>query len=132
VAALHRPLNIGVNTKTIDEDIDQPRYSEALTAWPDVRTYGPKVSRSHAQRRRHALLDGNELDIGPGLINPRLARSQIFGGMICGMSFGLHEEAVIDRRSGRILNANRRATAGEADDRRARPPCERARHQGRW
>jgi xanthine dehydrogenase YagR molybdenum-binding subunit len=40
------------------------------------------------------------------VINPRLVRSQIFGGMIWGMSFALHEEAVIDRRSGRILNAN--------------------------
>jgi xanthine dehydrogenase YagR molybdenum-binding subunit len=40
------------------------------------------------------------------IINPRLVRSQIFGGMIWGMSFALHEEAVIDRRSGRTLNAN--------------------------
>ena len=40
------------------------------------------------------------------VINPHLVRSQIFGGMIWGMSFALHEEAVIDHRSGRILNAN--------------------------
>ena len=40
------------------------------------------------------------------IINPRLVRSQIFGGMIWGMSFALHEQAVIDRRSGRTLNAN--------------------------
>ena len=40
------------------------------------------------------------------VINPRMVRSQIFGGMIWGMSFALHEQAVIDRRSGRILNAN--------------------------
>ncbi|HEX9468894.1 MAG TPA: xanthine dehydrogenase family protein molybdopterin-binding subunit, partial [Bradyrhizobium sp.] len=40
------------------------------------------------------------------VINPRLVRSQIFGGMIWGMSFALHEEAIIDRRSGRIINAN--------------------------
>jgi xanthine dehydrogenase YagR molybdenum-binding subunit len=40
------------------------------------------------------------------VINPRLVRSQIFGGMIWGMSFALHEEAIIDRRSGRTLNAN--------------------------
>jgi xanthine dehydrogenase YagR molybdenum-binding subunit len=40
------------------------------------------------------------------VINPRLVRSQIFGGMIWGLSFALHEEAIIDRRSGRILNAN--------------------------
>ncbi len=40
------------------------------------------------------------------IINPRLVRSQIFGGMIWGMSFALHEQAVMDRRSGRTLNAN--------------------------
>jgi xanthine dehydrogenase YagR molybdenum-binding subunit len=40
------------------------------------------------------------------VINPHLVRSQIFGGMIWGMSFALHEEAIIDRRSGRILNPN--------------------------
>jgi xanthine dehydrogenase YagR molybdenum-binding subunit len=40
------------------------------------------------------------------IINPRLVRSQYFGGMIWGVSFALHEHAVIDRRSGRVLNAN--------------------------
>ncbi|MDF0492847.1 xanthine dehydrogenase family protein molybdopterin-binding subunit [Bradyrhizobium yuanmingense] len=40
------------------------------------------------------------------IINPRMVQSQLFGGMIWGMSFALHEEAVTDRRSGRIMNAN--------------------------
>ncbi len=40
------------------------------------------------------------------IINPRMVRSQIFGGMIWGMSFALHERAVTDLRSGRTLNAN--------------------------
>jgi xanthine dehydrogenase YagR molybdenum-binding subunit len=40
------------------------------------------------------------------VINPRMVQSQIFGGMIWGMSFALHEQAITDRRSGRILNAN--------------------------
>jgi xanthine dehydrogenase YagR molybdenum-binding subunit len=40
------------------------------------------------------------------IINPKLVRSQLFGGMIWGVSFALHEEAVVDRRSGRIMNAN--------------------------
>jgi xanthine dehydrogenase YagR molybdenum-binding subunit len=40
------------------------------------------------------------------VINPRLVRSQLFGGMIWGVSFALHEHAVIDRRSGRTLNVN--------------------------
>jgi xanthine dehydrogenase YagR molybdenum-binding subunit len=40
------------------------------------------------------------------IINPRMVQSQIFGGMIWGISFALHEQAVTDRRSGRILNAD--------------------------
>ena len=40
------------------------------------------------------------------IINPRMVRSQILGGMIWGVSFALHEQAITDRRSGRILNAN--------------------------
>ena len=40
------------------------------------------------------------------VINPRMVRSQYFGGMIWGISFALHERAVADPRSGRIVNAN--------------------------
>jgi xanthine dehydrogenase YagR molybdenum-binding subunit len=40
------------------------------------------------------------------VINPHMVRSQLLGGMIWGVSFALHEQAVMDRRSGRILNAN--------------------------
>ncbi|WP_457938334.1 xanthine dehydrogenase family protein molybdopterin-binding subunit [Mesorhizobium sp. 10J20-29] len=40
------------------------------------------------------------------VINPRLTRSQLYGGMIWGVSFALHEEAVHDRRTGRPMNAD--------------------------
>ena len=40
------------------------------------------------------------------IINPRLVESQYFGGMIWGVSFALHEEAIIDHRTGRIMNAD--------------------------
>jgi xanthine dehydrogenase YagR molybdenum-binding subunit len=40
------------------------------------------------------------------IINPRMAASQLNGGMIWGVSFALHEEAVMDQRSGRPMNAN--------------------------
>jgi xanthine dehydrogenase YagR molybdenum-binding subunit len=40
------------------------------------------------------------------IINPRMVRSQLYGGMIWGVSFALHERAMIDRRSGRPMNAN--------------------------
>jgi xanthine dehydrogenase YagR molybdenum-binding subunit len=40
------------------------------------------------------------------IINPRMVRSQLHGGMIWGISFALHEHAVMDARSGRVMNPN--------------------------
>jgi xanthine dehydrogenase YagR molybdenum-binding subunit len=40
------------------------------------------------------------------IINPRMVRSQLYGGMIWGVSFALHEHAVMDQRSGRLMNPN--------------------------
>ncbi len=40
------------------------------------------------------------------IINPRMVQSQYYGGMIWGVSFALHEQAVSDQRSGRLMNAN--------------------------
>jgi xanthine dehydrogenase YagR molybdenum-binding subunit len=40
------------------------------------------------------------------IINPRLVRSQYYGGMIWGVSFALHEAAITDPRTGRIMNAD--------------------------
>jgi xanthine dehydrogenase YagR molybdenum-binding subunit len=38
------------------------------------------------------------------VINPRLARSQLIGGMTMGLSMALHEESVIDERFGHVVN----------------------------
>jgi xanthine dehydrogenase YagR molybdenum-binding subunit len=40
------------------------------------------------------------------IINPRMVDSQLYGGMIWGVSFALHERAIVDPRSGRIMNAD--------------------------
>jgi xanthine dehydrogenase YagR molybdenum-binding subunit len=40
------------------------------------------------------------------IINPRMVRSQLCGGMIWGVSFALHEGAVMNSRSGRPMNPN--------------------------
>jgi xanthine dehydrogenase YagR molybdenum-binding subunit len=40
------------------------------------------------------------------IINPRMVQSQYYGGLIWGLSFALHERAVMDPRSGRPINAN--------------------------
>ncbi|MBB94960.1 MAG: dehydrogenase [Rhodobacteraceae bacterium] len=40
------------------------------------------------------------------IINPKLAESQLMGGMIWGTSFALHEKVTHDRTTGRIVNAD--------------------------
>lgn len=40
------------------------------------------------------------------VINPLLARSQVIGGMIMGLSMALHEESVRDPRTGRLANGD--------------------------
>ena len=40
------------------------------------------------------------------MINPRLARSQILGGMLFGFSMALMEGTIPDEKTGRIVNAN--------------------------
>lgn len=39
-------------------------------------------------------------------MNPRLAHSQVIGGMVGGIGMALLEEAEWDPRSGRVMNAN--------------------------
>ncbi len=38
------------------------------------------------------------------IVNPRMARSQLTGGMIMGLSMALHEESIVDPRFGHVLN----------------------------
>lgn len=38
------------------------------------------------------------------IINPRTARSQFLGGMTMGLSMALHEQSVMDRRTGHVVN----------------------------
>jgi xanthine dehydrogenase YagR molybdenum-binding subunit len=40
------------------------------------------------------------------LMNAKLARSQLIGGLVWGVSMALHEESYLDTRNGRIVNAN--------------------------
>ena len=40
------------------------------------------------------------------ILNPKTARSQILGGVVMGLGAALHEEGMIDHRTGRIMNAN--------------------------
>lgn len=38
------------------------------------------------------------------ILNPRTARSQLIGGMTMGLSMALHEQSVLDERSGHVIN----------------------------
>jgi xanthine dehydrogenase YagR molybdenum-binding subunit len=40
------------------------------------------------------------------ILNPKTARSQILGGVVMGIGMALHEEALIDHRLGKTMNAN--------------------------
>lgn len=40
------------------------------------------------------------------VLNPRLARSQLLGGMVFGIGMALMEEGIVDRRHGGFLNAD--------------------------
>ncbi|MCB8839342.1 xanthine dehydrogenase family protein molybdopterin-binding subunit [Aurantimonas sp. VKM B-3413] len=81
----------------------------------------PSAAESHAMYAHGAVFA--EVSVDPDLcqmrvtrlvgafaagrvINPRMVESQYYGGMIWGISFALQEEAVHDKRSGRIMNAN--------------------------
>jgi xanthine dehydrogenase YagR molybdenum-binding subunit len=59
----------------------------------------PELGQMRATRLVGAFAAGR-------IINPRLVQSQLYGGMIWGVSFALHEQAVTDRQSGRPMNAN--------------------------
>lgn len=62
-------------------------------------TVDPDLGQIRATRLVGAFAAGR-------IINPRMVDSQLYGGMIWGVSFALHEAAVIDRRSGRVMNPN--------------------------
>jgi xanthine dehydrogenase YagR molybdenum-binding subunit len=51
------------------------------------------------------------------ILNPLLTRSQLIGGLVLGIGMALHEAAVTDERTGRVVNANLAdyAIAGHAD-----------------
>ena len=59
----------------------------------------PDFGQVHVSRMVGAFAAGQ-------IINPRMVESQLFGGMIWGLSFALHEQAITDRRTGRIVNGD--------------------------
>ncbi|MFN7104913.1 MAG: molybdopterin cofactor-binding domain-containing protein, partial [Pseudorhizobium sp.] len=111
-----------------DDETRSDSYAEILARAGQQEIVGTaKASRDPAAAEAHAMFSHGavfaEVKVDPDLgqirvtrlvgafaagriINPRLVESQYFGGMIWGVSFALHEEAIIDRRTGRIMNAD--------------------------
>ena len=125
--------NIGVEARNgrlhrRDDDSRSEGYADILARAGEKEVVGtgksardPKLAESYALYSHGAVFA--EVTIDPDLgqirvtrlvgafaagriINPRLVRSQYFGGMIWGTSFALHEEAITDKRTGRIMNAD--------------------------
>ena len=111
-----------------DDEGRSERYSDILAraGLPEIEGRGTGGADAAAQSRYAMYAHGAvfaEVKVDPELgqirtsrlvgafaagrvINPRLVRSQYFGGMIWGVSFALHEHAIIDRSSGRVMNAD--------------------------
>jgi xanthine dehydrogenase YagR molybdenum-binding subunit len=111
-----------------DDEGRSESYSNILTRARRGEVVGTaKAARDPAVAEAHAMFSHGavfaEVKVDPDLgqmrvsrlvgafaagriINPRLVRSQYFGGMIWGLSFALQEEAITDRRTGRIMNAD--------------------------
>jgi xanthine dehydrogenase YagR molybdenum-binding subunit len=111
-----------------DDDGRSDAYGDILARAGSAEVIGTaKSARDPAAAAAHAMFSHGavyaEVKVDPDLcqvrvtrlvgafaagrvINPRLVRSQYFGGMIWGISFALHEAAITDRRSGRIINAD--------------------------
>lgn len=90
---------VGSGRMVRDEDAVQARamYSHGAV-FAEVKV-DPDLGQVRCTRLVGAFAAGR-------IINPRLVRSQYYGGMIWGLSFALLEEAVMDRRTGRIMNAD--------------------------
>jgi xanthine dehydrogenase YagR molybdenum-binding subunit len=125
--------NVGVVARggrlyRLDDETRSESYAEILTRAGRGEVVGTaKAARDPAVAADYAMFSHGavfaEVKVDPDLgqvrvsrlvgafaagriINPRLVRSQYYGGMIWGISFALHEEAVTDRRTGRIMNAD--------------------------
>lgn len=111
-----------------DDDSRSESYEDIMTRAGGAQIEGNgSAARSPEDAERHAMYSHGavfaEVKIDPELfqirvtrlvgafaagriINPKLAESQLMGGMIWGISFALHEEARFDKRTGRIMNAD--------------------------
>jgi xanthine dehydrogenase YagR molybdenum-binding subunit len=92
------PVTVTVDTAQLMTD--QPaRERHAFSAVFTEVTVDPATGEVRVRRLLGMFAVGR-------VINPLLARSQVIGGMIMGLSMALHEEALRDPSSGRHVNAD--------------------------
>jgi xanthine dehydrogenase YagR molybdenum-binding subunit len=89
----------GHGTSAADQAAQKDYAMQAHGAVFAEVTVDPDLGQIRATRLVGAFAAGR-------IINPRMVQSQLLGGMIWGVSFALHEQAVMDLRSGRVMNAN--------------------------
>ncbi len=86
---------------------------EAIEATRDAKKYGMHAFGAHfAEVRVDAELGEVRVTryvgafVAGRILNPKTARSQAIGGIVYGLGMALTEETHVDRRSGRVANAN--------------------------
>ena len=93
-----RPVTVTVDTAQLISDLP-PRERHAYSAIFAEVTVDPATGEVRVRRLLGMFAVGR-------VVNPLLARSQVIGGMIMGLSMALHEEALRDPTSGRHVNAD--------------------------
>ncbi|MES3000764.1 MAG: xanthine dehydrogenase family protein molybdopterin-binding subunit [Pseudomonadota bacterium] len=87
----------GSGARMPEEEAARPMYAHGAV-FAEVKV-DPELFQVRVTRIVGAFAAGR-------IINPRLAESQLLGGMIWGVGFALHEGAKHDARTGRIMNAD--------------------------
>jgi xanthine dehydrogenase YagR molybdenum-binding subunit len=93
-----RPVTATVDTTTMI-DFQPTRERQTYSAVFAEVTVDPATGEVRVRRLLGMFAVGR-------VINPLLARSQVVGGMIMGLSMALHEESVRDPRTGRLANGD--------------------------
>ncbi|MGH3486659.1 MAG: xanthine dehydrogenase family protein molybdopterin-binding subunit [Actinopolymorphaceae bacterium] len=91
-----------------------PAGAEAIADMPDNPHQGSYAMHAFGAQFAEVRVDADTGEIrvprmlgvfaAGRIINPKTARSQFIGGMTMGLSMALHEESVMDRRLGHIVN----------------------------
>jgi xanthine dehydrogenase YagR molybdenum-binding subunit len=93
-----RPLTVTADTGQLLNDLPSMERHANSAVFAEV-TVDPATGEVRVRRLLGVFAVGR-------VINPLLARSQVIGGMIGGLSMALHEEGIRDRVSGRHVNAD--------------------------